>query len=234
MNNIASIIEPLGAAESAQATELARLFRQAEEKIKLVENLSQELSIPAVNELRYAGYHMAQYLSGNGESEIELRKAQNHCKRAIYDAVEAGITHQLEMVRIFQHDFKVLILSDFIPNYPALQKQIREARDLILAPKSDHSDRAAYYEECVAHLEKLRAGLDKLDEHREELLKRLKLRNRSSVATWSMLTATLIATVIGATFAALGYLKPPIATTSSLAGTEAVASPSPPPKAEVK
>lgn len=234
MNNIASLIERLGTSESAQVIELARLYRQAEEKIKLVENLSQELSIPAVNELRYAGYHMVQYLSGAGEPEIELKKAQNHCKRAIYDAVEAGITHQLEMIRIFQHDFKVLILSDFIPNYPALQKQIREARDLILAPKSDRNDRAAYYEECVAHLENLRGSLDKLDEHREELLKRLKLKNRSSIATWSMLAATLIATVIGATFAALAYLKPPIATTSSPAGTEAVASSTQPPKAEAK
>lgn len=231
MNNIASLIERLGTNESAQVTELARLYRQAEEKIKLVENLSQELSIPAVNELRYAGYHMVQYLSGNGDSEIELKKAQNHCKRAIYDAVEAGITHQLEMIRIFQHDFKVLILSDFIPNYPALQKQIREARDLILAPKSDRNDRAAYYEECVAQLENLRAGLDKLDEHREELLKRLKLSNRSSVLTWSMLTATLIATVVGAIFAALAYLKPPTATTSSPASKEAVASSTQSPKA---
>ncbi|MHA5986296.1 hypothetical protein ACVSMR_05660 [Pseudomonas aeruginosa] len=224
MNNIASLIERLGTNEGAQVTELARLYRQAEEKIKLVENLSQELSIPAVNELRYAGYHMVQYLSGDGEPEVELKKAQNHCKRAIYDAVEAGITHQLEMIRIFQQDFKVLILSDFIPNYPALQKQIREARDLILAPKNAHKDRAAYYEQCVTHLENLRAGLDKLDEHREELLKRLKQRNRSSIANWSMLAATLVATVIGAIFAALAYLKPPVATTPSPAGASAVAS----------
>lgn len=199
----------MGQDEGVQVAELARLYGQAEEKIKLVENLSQELSIPAVNELRYAGYHMVQYLSSNGEPEAELRKAQNHCKRAIYDAVEAGITHQLEMIRMFQQDFKSLILSDFIPDYPALQKQIKSARDLILSPKAERADRAAYYEECVAHLENLRAGLDKLDEHREELLKRLKIGNRSAILHWSMLTATLIAAVVGAVFTALAYLQPP-------------------------
>ena len=35
------------------------LFDAAEDKIKEVEQLSEDLPIPSINELRYAGYHLA-------------------------------------------------------------------------------------------------------------------------------------------------------------------------------
>ena len=204
MTNIAPLPERPGLDQHALALELVRLFQQAEEKIKLVEKLSQELSIPAINELRYAGYHMTQYLSGNADAETELTKAQNHCKRAIYDAVEAGVTRQLELIKQFQDDFRLISLSEAIPGYKDIQKQIKGARDLILTPRDSKQDRAEYYEQCSTHLENLRVAHDDLELYREDLLKRLKRSNRDN----RLLLATLIATVIGATFTVLSFYKP--------------------------
>lgn len=191
----------------ARATELVRLFQLAEKKIKLVENLNQELSIPAINELRYAGYHMAQYLAGTGAVGEQLGKAENHCKRAIYDAVEAGVTHQLELIKIFQHDFRNLIISETVSRYPEIKKQIKAAGDLILSPRGNTKDRSEYYEECSNHLEKLREANDELETYRDDLLKRLQRTNRD-VWMYRATIATLFVGALALAYSALGYHKP--------------------------
>lgn len=186
------------------ATELVRLFRLAEEKIKLVENLNHALSIPAINELRYAGFHMAQYLAG--ENAEQLSKAENHCKRAIYDAVEAGVTHQLEVIAEFQNEFRVLIISETVPGYSEIHKQIIAARDLILTPR-EPEERAGFYEKCSDHLETLRAAQVQLDIHREDLLKALKRQNKQTYGYW-VGVGSFVVCAIAMVFAILAYYKP--------------------------
>ena len=205
-----------------QANELVSLFRLAEEKIKLVENINQELSIPAINELRYAGFHMTQYLAGGEGAAEQLAKAENHCKRAIFDAVEAGVTHQLEVIKQFQFDFRLLIISEVVPGYSEIQEQANEARNLILEPRKPE-ERAAYYEKCSEHLENLRKAQKKLDLHREDLLKALQRVNNQSFNKW-IGVGSFIACVIAAVFAVMAYYKPDKPTESVVATTQ----PSPP------
>lgn len=47
--------------DSALKKKIKQLFDEAETELKLVEKLEQSLSIPAVNELRYAGRHLINY-----------------------------------------------------------------------------------------------------------------------------------------------------------------------------
>lgn len=165
----------------ARAEELARLFKIAEDKIKLVENLNLELSIPAINELRYAGYHITRFIAAETveAANEEFGKAEKHCKRAIYDAAEAGVTFQLEMIKTFQTDFRNVRIATVIPNYPEMRKQINAARDLVVAPRSA-TERVAYYEECSKHLEVLREAHKELESYREDLLQELQNNNRNS------------------------------------------------------
>ncbi|WP_460149565.1 hypothetical protein [Pseudomonas sp. H1_A03] len=188
-----------------QAIELVRLYRLAEEKIKLVENLNQALSIPAINELRYAGFHMTQFLAGDEKAEEQLRKAESHCKRAIYDAVEAGVTHQLEVIAKFQDDFRLLIISETILDYNQIKADAIEARDLILEPRAPE-EREAYYEKCSEHLENLRKAQKKLDLYREDLLKALKRQSNQSLSTW-LTGISCLACVIAAIYAPMAYYK---------------------------
>ncbi len=221
MNSLVSLEESPSDVLRVQAAEVARLFSLAEEKIKLVEHLNRQLPIPSINELRYAGYHLVQYLKDGDKAE--LGKAENHCKRAIYDAVEAGVMHQLEMIQVFQTDFRMIALSEHITGYSDLKKQIKAAKELILKPKNGPTDRAAYYTECTQHLESLREGLDTLEDHRDDLIRVIKRQNRQSLATWS----TLAVTCIAALFTVLAYVKPPASTAAPSSPERATASTAP-------
>jgi hypothetical protein len=89
---------------------LYELFRQAEVQLKQTEEIDRNLTIPAVNELRYVAFHLLRALSeqeGNG-FDADIERAENHAKRAIYDATEASILSLLEKAEAYQADFKRL------------------------------------------------------------------------------------------------------------------------------
>ena len=189
----------------ARAEELARLFKIAEDKIKLVENLNLELSIPAINELRYAGYHITRFIAAETTEAAneEFGKAEKHCKRAIYDAAEAGVTFQLEMIKAFQTDFRNVRIATVIPNYPEMRKQINAACDLIVEPRST-TERATYYEECSKHLEILRELHKELESYREDLLQELQRVSRET-RNGRITFASLLVGAAGLFYTALAY-----------------------------
>lgn len=231
--------ERLGLGLSVQATETARLFRLAEEKIKLVEKLSNELVIPAINELRYAGYHLVEYLTLIADPDAprdlhseELRKAQNHCKRAIYDAVEAGTTMVLESIKAFQNDFRMVVLSEHIEDYAAIRARIHAATELVLRSKGENEDRGDYYEQCTEHLKLMREDLHTLELSRDELVKVLRISNQNTI--WAR--AAVILAGLALLVSLMAYIAPrspePAAPVASVAKVGAVAptsTPSAPP-----
>ncbi|MBR2695288.1 MAG: hypothetical protein IKE69_13880 [Thermoguttaceae bacterium] len=73
------------------------------------------LFVPAVNELRYAGWHIAKYIDEKDPSSIG--KAVSHCLRAEYDAYDCGIQFFLGECRSFQIDYKRIPISSVIPGY---------------------------------------------------------------------------------------------------------------------
>ena len=114
--------------------ELHDLFNIAEEKIKTVEHLNIDgIEIPAVNELWYAGQHCLMSLTSEDKDTIErnIHEAKDHCKRAIYDAMEMGIVILLEKIRIFQVDYRYVIVTDVLPDYVTKLKTIREIQSFI-------------------------------------------------------------------------------------------------------
>lgn len=211
-----------------RAEELARLFKFAEDKIKLVENLNIELSIPAINELRYAGYHITRFIAASTKEAAneEFGKAEKHCKRAVYDAAEAGVTFQLEMIKVFQTDFRSVRIATVIPNYPEIRKQVIAARDLIVAPRTT-IEREVYYEECSKYLEILREAHKELESYREDLLQELKKSNRDSRII-QIAFATLMFGAGAFLYTALAYHYPNSSTVPTVAVNDTVLSqPSP-------
>ena len=212
----------------ARACELAGLFKLAEDKIKLVENLNLELSIPAINELRYAGYHITQFIASETPEAAneEFGKAEKHCKRAIYDAAEAGVTYQLEMIKIFQTDFRTLSIRKTISNYNEIRKQIKAASTLILTPRGK-VDRSAYYEECAKHLETLQVAHEELESYRDDLIQELKQENRTA-RIFQVAVATLAVGAGAFFYTAMAYhfpntqSAPPIASASPITSSPAL------------
>ncbi len=147
--------------------EVIHLFDKAEAKIKEVEQLSQSLSIPSINELRYVGYHLARSYIEEDQRELDnhIDKAKRHCMRAIYDAHEMGIIDMLELVKLFKEDYtsSSSAVLEVIPTYTEELAKANNASRFIADIKENHrNNRDDYYEHCEPHYKALRDIVDKL------------------------------------------------------------------------
>lgn len=114
--------------------EIGDLFALAEKKIKKIEQLEHEgLSIHSVNQLRYAGQHCLASLVIDDDKEIEnnIFQAKDHCKRAIYDAMEIGIVYLLKRIKIFIEDYKLVTINNIIPDYINKLRRVDEIKSYI-------------------------------------------------------------------------------------------------------
>ena len=145
----------------ATLQELYQRFCRAEIKIKSMEHGGLEPLVPAVNELRYAAFHLllamkldkqfgtpvtateeafdklfedGLYPDGDELEEAslntdhELQRAVNHCKRALYDAVEIDIIDRVEDIRDFK---KLYRISDIMRLIPEFSKKYLEVEDTL-------------------------------------------------------------------------------------------------------
>lgn len=147
--------------------EIVDLFDEAERKVKEVEQFSQELSVPSINELRYVGYHLARALCEDNADAVadQLKKARGHCQRAIYDAHEIGIIHMLEQIRAFKDGYQKSshVVVEVIPDYVDLLVSADKATEFIVQiGQKNPESRDGYYRECAPHYATLKGVLSKL------------------------------------------------------------------------
>ncbi len=120
--------------ESAQEPNLmARLRREygeADAFARKVSDYRGDAVIPAHNELRYAGFHLLGALADDRslQSEEQMREAISHCRRAKYEAAEAGIMWALNSIKIFQDDYRTTPISDVLPDYIDSCEKVENAR----------------------------------------------------------------------------------------------------------
>ena len=123
--------------QSAKITETQKLFLEfeseydsADELCKQVQLFRQEAGIPAINEMRYAGYHLRQALSANAQiGDIDqLRKAKSHAQRACYEAAEAGLVLALKEIHLFRDDYKTVVVTGDIKDYVDILTKSQEAQ----------------------------------------------------------------------------------------------------------
>lgn len=160
--------------DATALAELAALFETAEQRLKEAELLNLELSIPALNELRYVAYHLVRALNDGGSSTGELHRARNHARRAIYDATEACLLTLLEQAYSYREAFRRCdgVLAT-LPEYPAILDELRAIQQRLLANRANddaYLARDRYYAESLADLERLRALVRTL-EHAEPILR---------------------------------------------------------------
>ena len=183
-----------------QLSEISELFALAEEKIKLIEHLGEGLTFPSVNQLRYVAFHLlrADKTTDENLKKEELRKAKNHCERAIYDAVEPGIVHYLEEIRTFQNDYRMVEITNIIPNYLDISRKADESSGFISERIKDSiSDRSNnqgdQYQEATSLFEELKEAVKLLSYARPELNKKL----RKYRLVFLVSVATLIVAAMG-------------------------------------
>ncbi|WP_448569473.1 hypothetical protein [Thalassotalea ganghwensis] len=140
-------------------------FIQAEVDIKSAEisdPIKNGILIPAINELRYCSYHITKafYATSVSEQYEELSRAERHCFRASFDALELGLTTILEDIDSITRKYSGKVkLSDIIGNWSEKMADAHEAQDLL----------GANYKDKQEHFHKVANSLNKLKKFSREL-----------------------------------------------------------------
>jgi hypothetical protein len=154
--------------------EFAKLFKRAEEKVKIIEALTDELAIPAINELRYAGFHAVQAHAEQNDTERrdKIERGIRHCERAIYDSTEIGVAYYLAEILLFQNDYRLVPIISVIPDYLDCLGEIRAAQGFLC--KNSLHDPDYDWKTCEKHFATLRDIVFRFDNARPELNKVLR------------------------------------------------------------
>ena len=158
-------------------SELIESYETADRFAREVAQFRSAVAIPANNELRYAGHHLLESLNSTTQvSKPDLvRKARNHCERAMYDAAEAGIICAVDEIARFQDDYKGVVVSRVITDYPNVRALAIRAQAVLAQGRSDRTSaqqQTAEYMELFRQLRDavhvLRGGRDDLNAMVEE------------------------------------------------------------------
>ncbi len=152
-------------------------FKKAEQAVKEVEYIHVELTMPAVNELRYAGYHISNFLENPAVTD-ELDRAIGHCKRAIYDAYEASILYHIKEFRAFNSDYSTVVVSEVIADYNEIHYKVTSILDFIRGIDKETKDE--HYSACKQHHNELKEIIKRLGSAREELNKKIRFERKKS------------------------------------------------------
>lgn len=182
---------------SSKLEDYSKLFSDAEVQIKKTEILDKEIVIPAINQLRYAGYHIAQWIKNNKETEIN--KAINHCKRAYYDGKEVGLIFLLEKIQQFNDDFsKNPITMSVLPDYPKIIVRAQNAADSLENVKKNHyQTRYEIYKTCDQYYEELKNIIKELKVAEPIIVNQTQEKNRIEIKdTRRFIISTAISLIV--------------------------------------
>ena len=135
-------------------------YDEAERAVKLYERLVLSCPATAVNQLRYAGFHIIQASSvdvneaGNEQFIIgHIEKAKEHCKRAWYDSYDGMICEQLGFIADFQEECRrsqgvFEKYPDYIADYTDLLELQAQLRSLGIVQRMTIPERDAVVSLC--------------------------------------------------------------------------------------
>jgi hypothetical protein len=190
---------------------LWELFKEAEDALHEAELIHGDLSVPSINQLRYAGHHILLSLVGGDQApEEEIRRAERHCQRAIYDAYDSAVVYLLARTEQFMNDYREIPILEHFPKYDAVRTKARESRDLIISAKKDFSEREKYYAACRDAAKQLKHCIELMEDARDELNKAISRRNKSAIFTWVMIGITSLGVAVASSAAYFSYLAIPV------------------------
>ncbi|ENV43369.1 MULTISPECIES: hypothetical protein [Acinetobacter] len=156
--------------------ELHAAFQNAETWAKRVENIIDDVPIAAINQMRYAGYHISKVLSKSNFFPAEaphqclvniddLRSAYKHLLRAYFDSLDQ-LTQQLEAeLKTYEASFQDLnlVVTDHFPDFFDWMDAVTEIGQFDISHNTESvnqfaiskNDREAHYQKIVDKIEDL-------------------------------------------------------------------------------
>ena len=166
--------------DAGGVAELRQLYETADRFAREIAEFRTEIAIPAYNELRYVGYHLLRALNNDGKivDEEQLRRAKNHCERAMYEAAEAGIISALDSIRAFRHDYKDIVVSEVVSGYTDMLVLAQKAQDLLARGRADRVSAMKQASKYMNTFRELHTALEKLEASRDDLNAKIRAEAR--------------------------------------------------------
>ncbi|MCJ2029115.1 hypothetical protein MKK50_06815 [Methylobacterium sp. J-043] len=158
-------------------------YIRADEFCKEVQNFRDEAGIPAINEMRYVGYHLLHSIgSSNSACDVEeLRKAIRHAQRATYEAAEAGIQIALREIDLFKSNYQLVTIGDVVKDWQDILVKRKEAERSLNQPREVGDNRDLDHERHKSFFRDLSSTANRLDLAREELNKKMAAERRLKI-----------------------------------------------------
>jgi hypothetical protein len=128
--------------EAGKFQNLKKLFDEAEFLEKELEIESSAYFQPSVNELRYAGRHLLQYLIGKKDDDYDESKA--HISRAIYDARDMLLLLYYDKIKEFEKSYKSVSISNSIANWIQVRARLNKIKTLSADPEFKNKNREEF------------------------------------------------------------------------------------------
>ncbi|MGB0696874.1 MAG: hypothetical protein ACPGOY_14575 [Rhodospirillaceae bacterium] len=182
--------------EKERILALKSLFSKAEAAIHEAEGLHEDVIIPSINQLRYAGYHLLIALTDDEQIEVQMTKAENHCQRAVFDANDSILNYLLANIAQFRRDYRLIALGPHFPEYKEAFRIEREAQEFLKKAKQNQKSREKFYAESQDMVNKLIQAHNAMEESREELNKELKRHNRDVIIKYATFILLFLGSII--------------------------------------
>ena len=189
---------------SGQYRRLLLAYKKAEDTIhSLGIETDEGIDTAAVNELRYAGRHLLDGLNTQDSDELDkqLRRAEDHCERALYEAYDSAIYYHFAYFHSFKKDYSRIPISDTLPDFISMEETILKAKKFLETARQDEDNRQDYYEQAASIYDEINQVTTRLQAARDELNKKVMEYNRGlesqANAQVGRVLATKITVIIG-------------------------------------
>lgn len=138
------------------------------------------LDAPALNETRNATWHLLCALDADNDPERcdQIKKAERHAQRAIYDCREALLLSALDEFRNFDETYANIPITPVLADYLNIKKEVENAIVLIEQARQEHgAKRENFYQELKLPLAGIRKNNLLCTAAREELNKYIVFEN---------------------------------------------------------
>ena len=154
---------------------LRAAYKEAEDAIHSLGIQGEGVDILAINELRYAGYHLLKSLTAAEDSERdeELRSAESYGERSLYEAHDAAIFFRLDLYQKFTEDYSTVVVSEVVENFVEIVKTMKRAKRLLEEARAATTDRSQYYSNIREIYGEIVDASETMEAARDELNKRL-------------------------------------------------------------
>lgn len=189
---------------SASLDTLYRAFKKAKDRIEKItgdiygpDNPDQILAAPALNELRYVGFHLIKSISKSTakEQEEELLRAIRHCERASYDIIEIGIVYQLSLFEQFREEFRQTPITATIKNWTQICESVNRVNAELCEINRFDEVGEEYHVVAEEKLQTLLGITANLPKYRAELDKVRKRQLKKKFLTYSGWAIALVAAI---------------------------------------